>query len=157
MAWPGHELREYRSKFLARAHGDRFLGYLRRQRDRMLGSLSQRTNRPELVAKYGIDTKFAYHALRIALQGIQLMETGEIVLPMHDEHREWLLNVRNGAPGFNKRYIISRLAELEEQLASAIGDSKLPDHVDYEWVNRWMVHVYREWWDQHRQMGMEGN
>lgn len=55
IAWPGYDLRARREMFLSRQAGARFVGYLERQRDRMLGKLSQRTNRPELVEKYGFD------------------------------------------------------------------------------------------------------
>jgi uncharacterized protein len=35
------------------------------------------TSRPELIAVHGYDTKYAMHALRLGLQGIELLTTGE--------------------------------------------------------------------------------
>lgn len=40
------------------------------------------TNRPELVAEHGYDTKFAMHALRLGAQGVELLTTGRITLPV---------------------------------------------------------------------------
>jgi uncharacterized protein len=42
----------------------------------MTGGAGAHTNRPELVAVHGYDTKYAMHALRLGLQGIELLTTG---------------------------------------------------------------------------------
>ena len=52
----GHELRANAQRVLSRRAGLRFAGYLRTQRKRLLeGEL--KVNRPELIEKYGFDTK----------------------------------------------------------------------------------------------------
>ena len=48
----------------------------------MTGQAGAHTNRPELVAVHGYDTKYAMHALRLGLQGIELLTTGRITLPV---------------------------------------------------------------------------
>jgi hypothetical protein len=144
--WPGEQMRQHRDLFLARSHGERFLGYLRRQRALMLG---ERSNRPELIERYGFDTKYAYHALRIALQGIQLMSLHEIALPMLDGQREWLTGVRTGT--FNRDYVVTELARHEQMLVDAITASSLPDCVDYPRVNQWLAITYLSWWTQRAQ------
>jgi hypothetical protein len=48
----------------------------------MTGQPGAHTNRPELVAVHGYDTKYAMHALRLGLQGIELLSTGRITLPV---------------------------------------------------------------------------
>jgi hypothetical protein len=143
--WPGQELRDNRHLFLARDHANRFLGYLNRQRERMLGQRSQRTNRPELVEQYGYDTKFAYHCLRIAIQGIQLMRLGEIVVPMRPEQRRYLTDVRNGH--YTQSEVLKKLGALESDLMTAAKYSaQLPERVDTDYVNDWLTDVYRRWW-----------
>lgn len=145
IAWPGEELRENRNLFLARDHANRFLGYLNRQRERMLGQRNQRTNRPELVAQYGYDTKFAYHCLRIAIQGIQLMRTGEIHVPMYGHERKFLTDVRLGK--YTQSEVLKKLGALESDLMSASKySSNLPERVDTDYVNDWLTNVYRRWW-----------
>ena len=42
---------------------DRYLGYLKAQKAAMTGQPGAHTNRPELVAVHGYDTKYATHAL----------------------------------------------------------------------------------------------
>src|SRR5438874_885859 len=77
----GDELRGLASSIVSRRAAPRFLGYLDAQRQSMLG-LRKRPNRPELVEKYGYDTKFAAHALRLAIQGVELFTEGRNHLPM---------------------------------------------------------------------------
>lgn len=141
----GRQLRAARSMFLSRLAGERFLGYLRSQRERMVGD-SRRTNRPELVEKYGVDVKFAYHALRLAIQGTELMETGSMTLPMAPAHRDHLVAVRTG--GFTKDQIIAELDEREQLLIRATEVSDLPDAPDAAVINDWLVASYRAWWDR---------
>lgn len=72
---------DIRNAFLSRDAGRRFAGYSWGQREALLGLRNKRTNRPELVHRHGYDTKFAYHMIRTALQGIELMTTGRSACP----------------------------------------------------------------------------
>ena len=141
----GEDLRRIRDTFLSRQAGERFLGYLRSQRNKMAEG-SGHTNRPELIEKYGFDSKHAYHALRLAIQGAELMATGTITLPMADEHREYLLAVRTG--GYSKGEVIAQLDEREQALIHATENSRLPERPDHEAIDAWLVRTYRQWWDQ---------
>ena len=78
----GEELLNVRDAFVSRAAGWRYLGYLTSQRRALTGEKSKQVSRPELVARYGYDTKFAMHALRLGLQGIQYLREKRIVLPI---------------------------------------------------------------------------
>lgn len=139
----GRSLRAEREMFLSREAGERFLGYLRSQRERMTAD-SGRTNRPELIEKYGVDVKFAYHALRLAIQGEELMSSATITLPMAAPYRKHLLAVRTG--GFSKGEIIAELEEREQVLIRAIAASPLPERPDGDRINRWLVDAHRQWW-----------
>lgn len=141
----GRELRGRREMFLSREAGERFLGYLRSQRGKMVGG-SGHTNRPELIEKYGFDSKHAYHSFRLAIQGAELMNTGSITLPMADEHRAHLLAVRTG--GFSKDDVVAQLDEREAALVRATEGSRLPEHPDRDTINAWLVDAHRAWWDR---------
>lgn len=144
--WPGRDLRERRNMFLSKEAGDRFIGYLRRQQARMLGELSQRTNRPELVERYGYDTKFAYHALRLGFQGIELMQDGVITLPMSEDRIKFLRDVRHGIYG--KDFVLTRISMINKALAYATKNSNLPDHPDYDVINQWLCETHQAWWNK---------
>lgn len=72
----GAELAANAHRFVSRLAAGRYLGYLKAQKAAMTGRAGAHTNRPELVAAHGYDTKYAMHALRLGLQGIELLTTG---------------------------------------------------------------------------------
>ena len=63
----GAELAGDAHRFVSRLAAGRYLGYLRGQKAAMTGQAGAHTNRPELVAVHGYDTKYAMHALRLGL------------------------------------------------------------------------------------------
>ena len=145
IAWPGRELQANAHLFLSRQAGERFIGYLDAQRDRMLGLRGKHTNRPELVEKYGLDTKFAYHAVRLGLQGVELLGTGRITLPMPEPSRTWLRELRVGK--VDKATVIDTIADLRAQLVTLTATAALPEAPDQGAVNEWLVSVYTRWWN----------
>src|SRR5215472_1119780 len=88
----GAELAANADRFVSRLAAVRFLGYLRGQEAQIAGHSS----RPELVAAHGYDTKHAMHALRLGLQGIELLTTGRITLPVPEPDRAYLRSIRRG-------------------------------------------------------------
>lgn len=143
-SWVGEELRVHRDLFLARDHARRFLGYLSQQRQNFV---TTRNNRPELIEAYGYDTKTAYHALRIAMQGIELMRDGVIQLPMDSHPRQYLIDVREGK--YTQGEVLEKLGRLESELLYAAEHTvRLPERVDMDYVNNWVTKIYRKWWEQ---------
>ncbi|MFE1100568.1 DNA polymerase beta superfamily protein [Nocardiopsis alba] len=143
----GRELRAESHRLLSRRAGERFLGYLRAQRERMEGVRGGRhTNRPELVEVHGFDTKYAYHMVRLGLQGVELMETGSITLPMPEPDRSWLLELRRGER--TRAEALERTRGLEERLVDLCRTSDLPASPDTDRVDRWLCDTYRRFWDE---------
>ncbi|WP_285733881.1 nucleotidyltransferase domain-containing protein [Nocardiopsis sp. ATB16-24] len=143
----GHDLRAQSHRLVSRRAGERFLGYLRAQRDRMEGARGGRhTNRPELVEKYGFDTKFAYHMVRLGMQGVELLETGRLTLPMPEPDRTWLRELRRGE--HSRTEALERARELEQRLVSLRETSDLPEEPDTAWADDWLVRTYRRTWEQ---------
>lgn len=52
--------------------------------------------RPEIIDKFGYDTKAAMHTLRLLYEGIELMKNHCVTLPRPRRERELLLEVRRG-------------------------------------------------------------
>ena len=90
----GAELTDNAHRFVSRLAADRFLGYLESQRAAMTGEVGAHTNRPELVTVHGYDTKYAMHALRLGIQGVELLSTGRITLPVPEPQLTLLRSVR---------------------------------------------------------------
>jgi uncharacterized protein len=94
----GEQLRALAPAVLSLRAVHRFLGYLDSQRERLLGGgrRGDVPNRPELVARYGYDVKYASHALRLAYQGLEIVRDGRLTLPMPEPERERVLRVKRG-------------------------------------------------------------
>lgn len=140
----GDELRHRTDMIVSRVAAPRFVGYLRSQRDRLLGLKSQRTNRPELVNTYGFDVKFAAHMVRLGVQGVELLKTGRITLPMPEPWRTYLRDMRQGR--VEKQEALDQASDLENHLLRLAVTSPLPERPDHDVVNRWLTEVYQEAW-----------
>jgi hypothetical protein len=123
-------------RFVSRRAAERFLGYLRAQRAGMTGESSVRTNRPELVARHGYDTKYAMHALRLGVQGVELLSTGRITLPVPQPQRDYLRAVRRGEVPLADA--LKAIDDAEQQLLALYDSDQVPAHPDTEWVNDWL-------------------
>lgn len=142
IAWPGKELRAHPELVVSRQFGARFLGYLERQRDGTEGMLPQRA---DLVSRYGYDVKYAWHALRLGYQGLELMHTGRITLPIPDSDRAMFLDVRHGR--MPKDAALDAIDQLAGALKASIDTSPLPERPDHLRLNDWLQRTYRRWWD----------
>jgi uncharacterized protein len=140
----GAELVANAHRFVSQLAGDRFLGYLRAQKAAMTGETGAHTNRPELVAVHGYDTKFAMHALRLGVQGIELLTTGRITLPVPEPDRQYLRAVRRGE--IKQAEVIGAVEAAEGQLESLRASVAIPAEPDRDWVNDWLHRSYSSYW-----------
>ena len=96
-------------------------------------------NRPELVERYGFDTKYAGHVLRLAYQGIELAETGRLALPMREPARSHIIDVRTGK--VSEADVLAEADALMVRLLALKASSKLgpPDTAT---VERFVIDAY---------------
>lgn len=140
-------IRMRREQYLSRQTAAKFLGYMQAQREQMLGLRGKKhTNRPELIATHGFDTKFAYHMVRLGIQGVELLTTGEVSLPIAEPNRTWLQELREGKHTMDDA--IARAVELEEQLKVLRESSELPEYPDYERANKQLIQMYTQVWGE---------
>ena len=141
----GEELQALAPAILSRRAGRGYLGYLRGQKERLLGTRGQkRVNRPELVEAHGFDTKYAMHAVRLGYQGLELLERGRVTLPMAEPERSRVMAIRRGERSFDDA--IAEIDEVERRLADALERTPLPPAPDRVAVDRFLVDAYRRAW-----------
>lgn len=145
----GEELRGLGAAFLSRRAAERFVGYLDGQTERLLGRGRQgdMPNRPELVAKYGYDVKYASHALRLGLQGLEIAETGTLTLPMPEADRERVLRVKTGGvPELDA--VLAEVDGVRGAILDALasGRTPLPAEPDLERISAWSVDAHLRHW-----------
>jgi hypothetical protein len=140
----GAELTANAHRFVSRLAAARYLGYLQGQQAAMTGQAGAHTNRPELVAVHGYDTKYAMHALRLGLQGIELLSTGRITLPVPEPDREYLRSIRRGERPLAE--VLDAIAAAEARLERRRDSASVPDEPDRGWVDDWLHRCYLEFW-----------
>jgi hypothetical protein len=141
----GLELREASGLFRSKEAGYRFMGYMKSQRARLAGERGQKgVNRPELVEKYGWDTKYGYHLLRLGFQGLEFIKHGKIHMPMLPWVADFLKAVRLG--GYQQEQVLRWASEIEQELADAIEDSGLPKTAPQEPIDKLLVDLHMRTW-----------
>jgi predicted nucleotidyltransferase len=144
----GEELRSMAGAMLSQQAVHRFLGYLTSQRSRLLGQQRRGVpNRPELVARYGYDVKYASHALRLAYQGLEIARDARLTLPMPTPERERVLAVKRGEVA-DQDDVLAEIATVQAQVEDllATGNTPLPEHADLPSITAWTVSAHRRHW-----------
>lgn len=137
-------LQDQRAIFLSKRLVARHIGYADSMHARLTGARAPRTNRPELVDKYGYDCKAAFHALRLLIQGHEMLTTGAMQMPMREDHRNYLLDIRHGQVSMDE--VLSNIALWRERIQGAEVDSPLPTEPDHDAINEWLINTHESIW-----------
>jgi predicted nucleotidyltransferase len=141
----GRQLRALRTAIVSKRAGRGYLGYLSGQKERLHGTRGQRrVNRPELVEAHGFDTKYAMHAVRLGYQGLELLETGRLTLPLAEPARSRVMAIRTGERTFEEA--IAEVEDVEKCVTEALERTPLPPEPDRAAVDRFLVEAYRRAW-----------
>jgi hypothetical protein len=84
------------------------------------------------------------HMIRLGLQGVELLTTGKITLPMPEPYRTEVFNIRMG--NVEVEGVVERAIALEAQLGDLSQTADLPAHPDRDTLSRWLVRTYRQAW-----------
>jgi predicted nucleotidyltransferase len=144
--WEKH-IRPNAHMFVSSRAGFHFKEFAKDQLKRLMGDLGKGKHgqRPELIEKYGYDTKAAMHVLRIIGEGIELMKHGKITLPRPD--KDFLIGIRKGEAGNLKSF--QKLAEdLFAKLEAARLASELPELVDRAAISKLISDTYLDFWTE---------
>lgn len=143
----GKELQSLAPSIISKDVGHRFLGYLDGQKKKLLGLEKQgrMPSRPELIEQFGYDTKFASHAVRLGLQGIQMVTTGTLTFPMKPIDVEMCMQIKRGEVDYKSAmacidWTRSRLFDCMEK------ENVLPDAPNMAIINDWMCHTHIAHW-----------
>lgn len=125
-----------------------FRGYMKQQHERLLGLRGQRNiTRPELVERYGYDTKYAAHIVRLGMQGEEILSTGKMTLPMPYEQRDLCIKIRTG--GYSLAGVSELIIDAEKRIEAAKDKSVLPENPERQTVQKWMLRTYLSAWRAH--------
>lgn len=140
----GNLLLSMRDAFVSKEAGARFLGYLISQKKALKGERSKKVQRPELVERYGFDTKFAMHALRLGYQGIEYLTERRITLPIPEPQITTLRELRAGEIPYDEA--VRLIEDAEAKLISVMETSDLRDEAKYGVINDYLVKMHLSHW-----------
>lgn len=141
----GEQLMERADWIVSKRAYPRFKGYMESQKQRLLGERKGHVpSRPELIEQFGFDTKYAMHVLRLGLQGIEILNSGRITLPMASGHREYLRAVRNGE--YSYEAVLDDIELVEARLEHAGERSALAEEPNVTAVESWLFNVHMKKW-----------
>jgi hypothetical protein len=145
----GIELRRMMPQYiLSQLAGQRFIGYLHKQRENLLShnGKGRDCTRPELIEKYGFDTKFAGHMIRLGIQGLELLNTGKITLPMTSADAYLIKAIRTGNYKMDECLAMAEILEEDLVTLMASGKSPLRPEPAYEEIDKWLAAIYQWRW-----------
>lgn len=95
--WDTH-IAPYRDRFISKKSCRQYLGFANSQRMRLTGErgMGRHGQRPDLIEKYGYDTKFAMHYIRLLYECRELLRDRYLTLPRPEPERQHLIDIRTG-------------------------------------------------------------
>jgi hypothetical protein len=84
------------------------------------------------------------HVVRLGHQGIELLTTGRLTLPMPEPARSEIMAIRRGER--SEAEVVAEIERVERELERANEESPLRDEPDHETVNAFVVDAYRDAW-----------
>jgi hypothetical protein len=139
----GELLRANRLLFLTKACIDPYVGYAERQLQLAKKAPHARTpERTALVERYGYDTKFAYHVVRLLETAVEILTEG--VIRVARPNASYLIEIRNGKYSYDEfvdvsNGLITKIRGLENQ-------STLPREPNHQLVNDLCVRLHEMAW-----------
>ena len=116
-------VRDHRHLFLHRGSYYEFRGYAASQLSKLKNGASRSNiKRRESYEKNGMDTKFAYHLVRLLLECEQILTTGDLRL---DRDSKIYQSIRRGE--WSEERLTSWFENKEKSLETLYSSSKLPD------------------------------
>lgn len=130
----GKHLRNNRKLFLSEIMFHRFRGMAFQHASRLKKGIAKE-GRKKNVDEFGWDVKDGYHTIRILLQIIEILETGDLVL---DRNRMYLNQIRDGEYSLN--YILLQFDILMKRLEEIVAKgSSVPYSPDEKMIYKVLV------------------
>jgi len=95
------------------------------------------SHRKELIRKHGYDTKFGSHLIRLILEGIELLQTGDLIFPLKE--KDLILDIKNGKYKLNE--LLHIFYSLEHDIEISKEKSDLPKKPNFEYINNFCIDI----------------
>lgn len=139
----GESLRDLAPAFVGKHLIPKYRGYMKAQKDRLLGLRGGRHGAFR-ETEAGFDTKYAMHAARLGAQGLELLDTGKLVLPIGGPVGDWLRAVRRGEVPLQE--VVETIERFDATLAAFAGEPDLREGPDRAAIVEWSIAAHHRVW-----------
>jgi hypothetical protein len=102
--------------------------------------ISKAGNRKQLLTKYGFDTKFGSHLIRLMYEGLMLVERQELIFPL--PFASIILDIKEGK--WEMQQVIELSEKLEDSVRTLESKSGLRTEPNFKAVNKYCINVLKE-------------
>jgi hypothetical protein len=139
----GDDLQELAPAIVSKRAGAKFVGYLEAQKQRLL----RERGTARLPSRGDRDAKYASHMVRLGYQGVELLKTGRITLPMPENERNLCLEIKRGRADVNTALQLA--GELAREIKDLVDEpgGVVRDEPDRDAINEFLINAYLTAWD----------
>lgn len=94
--------------------------------------------RKDGILKHGMDYKFMSHNIRLMLEGMEIMDTQNLILPL--SYKDLIVQIKTGQMENIK--VIELMNQLENKFHSYKDNIPLPKSANFETINNYIVKTY---------------
>lgn len=127
--------------FISKKIQHTFLGYAHSQKQKVI-SRNPEGNRREYIEKFGYDVKFASHLIRLLVEGLELMNNGQLSFPI--TMNRYIRDVKEGK--FSLEQVLAKADELESLVLQSSVTSKLPYSPNYDKLSQLQMALLERYW-----------
>jgi predicted nucleotidyltransferase len=138
------ELINNKDLFLSKKAYHTFKGYAYAQRHKLEIKKDNMTGRTELVEKFGYDTKFAGHLIRLLLEGLEILIEKNLTFPLSQNNL--IRDIKIGKYDLN--WVLNKAEELEKLIDEAYIKSDLQKEAKWNKINLLQIHLLEKFWNE---------
>lgn len=109
--------------------------YVKTARKKVQARIDRATSRVVLFTKHGYDTKYGSNLIQLLKEGIELMETGRVVMPL--AYRQDVLDIKAGK--YSAEDLMQWADDLVEEARRAYEKSELPKNPRTDEIRAFMI------------------
>jgi len=93
------------------------------------------------MEKYGYDTKFASHLIRLMYEGQHILRTGRLIFPLPEA--DFLREIREGK--YSMEYVLKLSDDMEKDIVQLEKESTLPAKPRYAEIEQLLMAIVQEY------------
>lgn len=138
------ELINNRHIFLSKKSYHTFKGYAYAQRKKLEIKKENMTGRTELTSKFGYDTKFAGHLVRLLTEGLEILIEKNITFPLFQNNL--IRDIKLGK--YDLAFVLNKTEELEKLIDVAYVKSDLQKEAQWDEINKLQIKLLEDFWNK---------